>query len=416
MTAILSVFLWLSMAHAGDLNKCTDLPGSLPYPDRAAGTEDAKNPIKHILVIMQENHSFDNYFGGLSNPKYYGKKVDGVRDDIFNIDSHGNIVYLHPEKSLCLDDPSHDWNAEHAAWNGGKIDGFLRNNESRRDASRVLGYYSDSDIPYYYALANQFAISDRYFCSILSQTVPNRLYLYSATSAGLVDNFPDGGLSQKTIFDELNEYKISWKYYGEVTNYLNYFPALAKKSRKNFAKLKDYEKALMDGTLPQVVFLESSVTTESDEHPNENIQIGQEWVAKRVNALLKSPAWKDSVLFLTYDENGGFFDHVAPPAACKPDNIEPKLEPVNIKGSFDRYGFRVPFVAISPYAKHHYVSHVTYDHTSILKFIEKKFNLPALTYRDANAGGLEDLFDFAHPILEVKPLPEAIQDPMRKCK
>ncbi len=116
-----------------------------------------------------------------------------------------------------------------------------------------------------------------------------------------------------------------------------------------------------------------------------------------INAILASPQWPRSALFFTYDEHGGFFDHVRPPRACVPDNISPSLSPGDEPGEYDRYGFRVPFVVVSPFARSHYVSHKVYDHTSILRFIEARFDLPALTRRDANANAMLKLFDFKHP-------------------
>jgi phospholipase C len=138
-------------------------------------------------------------------------------------------------------------------------------------------------------------------------------------------------------------------------------------------------------------------------------------VAQIIHQLVQSPAWKTSALFLTYDENGGFADHVAPPKACAPDDLLPHLPNWGIPDDFSHYGFRVPFVLVSPYAKHHYVSHHIYDHTSILKFIETKFNLPALTARDANADGMMDLFDFKHPVLAPPVLPSGEMDQAKVC-
>jgi hypothetical protein len=134
--------------------------------------------------------------------------------------------------------------------------------------------------------------------------------------------------------------------------------------------------------------------TETDEHPSSNVQVGQSFTYGVINALESSPNWSDSAFFLTYDENGGYYDHVAPPAAVAPDNIPPILQPGDTQASFDRYGFRVPVVVVSPYSRPHYVSHVVDDHTSILKFIETRYGLPPLTARDAAADPMLDLFDF----------------------
>jgi phospholipase C len=138
-----------------------------------------------------------------------------------------------------------------------------------------------------------------------------------------------------------------------------------------------------------------------------------------VNALFASPAWPRSAMFLTYDEHGGYYDHVPPPAACVPGDAAPLLQPGDTVADFDRYGFRVPFVLVSPYARPHYVSHRPQDHTSILRFIETRFDLPALTNRDANAEPMLDLFDFSHPaLLNPPPLSPVTVDPaqLQQCR
>ena len=128
--------------------------------------------------------------------------------------------------------------------------------------------------------------------------------------------------------------------------------------------------------------------------------------------MLHSPDWSASAFFLTYDEHGGFYDHVAPPPAVPPDDIPPMLHPGDTPAAFDRYGVRVPAIVVSPFAKRHYVSHVVYDHTSILRFIETRFGLPALTRRDAAASPMLDFFDFAHASFATPPaLPDAPVDP-----
>jgi phospholipase C len=410
-----SIFLATSAMAAGP--DCSRAAGTRPRPELPAGQPDASNPIQHIVVIMQENHSFDNYFGSLAKPEFYGAEVDGIRPGLSNPDSHGNPVPVFKEKNLCVADPNHGWNAVHSDWNQGEIDGFVKTNDQSGQGARVMGYYDETDLPYYYALANTFAIGDRYFSSVLSQTFPNRFYLYAGTSFGQVQNImpePKVGYAQKSIFALLDENGVSWKYYSDGTAYLRLFQPVFLRDLAKTGRIADYEADLAKGTLPQVVFLDPAAEGE-DEHPNADVQLGQSWVARQVNSLLSSSAWKDSVVFLTYDENGGFFDHVAPPAACKPDDVAPLLTQGFVPGDFANYGFRVPFVAISPYAKHHFVSHSVFDHSSILKFIEAKFNLPALSARDANADGFSDVFDFAHPDFTVPSLPAATIDPARAC-
>ena len=265
--------------------------------------------------------------------------------------------------------------------------------------SRTMGYYDQTDLPFYYSLYNTFATDDRYFQSVLSQTYPNRFYLLAGTSFGHIrnDSPPSGGFPQTTIFDRLGAAGISWKiYYAQFP-----FGALfsyVQQHMGNVAPISQYYTDAAAGTLPQVSFVDpvfaGAPNTETDEHPSSNVQVGQNFVYSVVNALESSPNWSDSAMFLTYDENGGFYDHVAPPAAVAPDNISPMLQPGDTQASFDRYGFRVPVVVVSPYSKPHYVSHVVDDHTSILKFIETRYGLSPLTARDAAADPMLDMFDF----------------------
>jgi len=159
--------------------------------------------------------------------------------------------------------------------------------------------------------------------------------------------------------------------------------------------------------LPNVSFVDPAFfgdpDVRSDEHPPANVQVGQAWVADKVRTLMASPLWPRSALFLTYDEHGGYYDHLPPPPACVPDDTAPMLEPGDVDEAFDRYGFRVPVVVVSPFARKRFVSHRVYDHTSILRFIETRFDLPALTRRDANADPMLELFDFESPPFLVPP-------------
>lgn len=392
---IFAISQFLASSSHADPN-CLRQPGSRPDP--------VHMPINHIIVIMQENHSFDNYFGRLNQPQYYGDAIDGVTPRMRGITRDKKYIYARHTANVCLPDVSHDWNAMHRGYNGGKNDGFTLSNPRH-----VMDHFSDGELPFYYALANQFAVADRYFASVMTQTFPNRHYLFAGTSFGQVMNQSpesDGEWNVKTVFDELDANGISWKYYYTYENYLRDFRPLYNRSKSKMGTMEDYKNDLARGALPSVVFVESSGANKEDEHPASDIRIGQAWVADKIKALMNSAYWKDSVLFFVYDEGGGFFDHVPPPMACAADNIKPRLRSFHLPGTFEQYGYRVPFVVVSPYAKHHYVSHVTYDHTSILKFIETRFNLPALTKRDANADGLLDLFDFDRPVFEIRRLPE----------
>jgi phospholipase C len=207
------------------------------------------------------------------------------------------------------------------------------------------------------------------------------------------------------IMDELDKRGITWSIYVDSFPHI---PRVGAATGASFMSRWDNQIKTMSqfssdakhGTLPQVTFVDAKITEDAngnDEHPPGDIQLGQKFVSDRVHELFASPQWKSLALFITYDEHGGIYDHVAPPPACPPDDIEPKLEndeDQEFAGRFDRLGVRVPFILVSPFAKKAYVSHKTYDHTSITRFIEAKFRLPALSNRDANADPLLDLFDF----------------------
>ncbi len=348
------------------------------------------NPIEHVVVIMQENHSFDSYFGMLTKPQFYGSEVDGITAETGFF--RGSIGYhpfhISPEGVLRPPVPGHSWPAMRAKWNSGLNDRFT---------ASTMCYYDETELPYYYGLANSFAIADRYFSPMLGPTFPNRFYLFAGTSFGLILNQkpPRGTLwQQRTVFDLLDDAGVTWKYYTDGRGYLRFFAASARTPSRQ-ASLAQFATDLAANALPQVVFLESD--EHSDEHPRQDVRVGQAWVAARIDAIMASPAWPSTAIFLTYDEAGGFYDHVPPPAAVPPDAIPPKLRQNPNNYAFDRLGFRVPFILVSPYARRHFVSHTVYDHTSILKFIETRFGLPALTARDAAASDMTDLFDFSIP-------------------
>jgi phospholipase C len=205
-----------------------------------------------------------------------------------------------------------------------------------------------------------------------------------------------------TIFDRLNDHGISWKnYYSDLPQLGLFLPVLAANAA-HVAKIDRYFADAAAGTLPGFSLVDPNFTKTSEEDP-QDIQIGEAFAARVINAAIHGPAWPKTLLVWVYDEHGGYYDHVPPPAAVKPDDVAPNLAPTDIPGSYDRYGFRVPAVVVSPYARRDYVSHVVHDHTSILKLVETKWNLPALTYRDANADNLLDSLDLHSPPAFVTP-------------
>jgi phospholipase C len=370
-------------------------PGSRPDPKRREGT-DLLPKIDHIVVVMMENHSFDNYFGmlrrgdGLSLDKH-GKPKNT------NPDGKGNLIRSFHMPSACQLDknPNQDWNASHLSLENHN-QGFVK-----ACTPVAMGYWTGDDLPFYYGLGKTFALCDRWFGSCLAQTYPNRRYLMAGTSYGtLTTNVaelttlapPPNG----TIFDRLDAHDISWKDYASDLAQIAIIPQAFTKGEQHVSTIAQYYKDCAAGTLPQFSLVDPKfVTPETSEENPQDIRLGEDFAARVINAAMTGKAWKNTVLIWTYDEHGGYYDHVAPPSAVKPDSIAPNIPmPPGASGGFDRYGFRVPAVIVSPYAKKKYVSHVTHDHTSILKLVETKWNLGALTYRDANADNLLDALDF----------------------
>jgi phospholipase C len=478
----------------------------------AAGPSGDIHAVEHVIVLMQENHSFDNYFGALAyapgSPYHSPKRrdrddgcrsddhrcVDGLsceptasgelRCENANQDDAGPAVHaFHDARRCVIPDLDHEWPSTHREINFDqpnrtlqhpKSDGFVRVNDVREQPDngvenptedQTMSFYDQREIPFYYDVAQSFAISDRYFSSLLGPTFPNRAYLLAATSFGHLttsDNFPPpGGYKPNTgtILDLLDAAGVSWAdYFQDAPQAAAFRPFGPTAIDPHFFPLPLFlaQAAGAPGVppLPTVSFVDPNfgllgAASESDEHPPTDIQRGQAFVSQVVNALRNGPYWSSSVMFVMYDEHGGFYDHVKPPRARQggrtPDGVSPgqcadlSNPPASLApgggaecssnflsatdtsvvdaialcpelaadptgpfprdcASFDQLGVRVPLLAISPFSKAHYVSHDVGDHTSILAFIEKAF-LPAgahLTGRDQRASTLEDLFDFAH--------------------
>ncbi len=390
---------------------CTYAQGALPAETQGASHPTGKSlPIDTIVIVMMENRSFDHYF---QKGKEAGLDVDVAPADFSNLGTGGTPVTIHRDNRLCLVDTAHGWTDVHdQVGKDSKMDGFFRTNDGHHElpaggkdkpellsGDRSLTYYEKADLPFMYWAAEQFSLGDRYFSSLLGPTWPNRMYLYGASSFGSVGNsFP--ATVGTTIFELLEKRGVSWGIYASTTPGASVFIDRVIKYREHITSEANFYEAAKSGTLPQVVFLDPQIASEgfskTDEHPPAIMQIGQKWLAGVTKAMIASPQWSRSAMFITYDEHGGFYDHVVPPKACVPDTIALEA-PATPEQKFDQYGIRVPFVVISPYAKKKFVSHRVYDHTSILRFVESRFTLPALSGRDANAEGPWDVFDFAAP-------------------
>jgi phospholipase C len=384
------------------------LPGSRPYPGLAAGT-DTMPGIEHIVVLMLENHSFDNLFGMLGRGDGFQLGADG-QPTATNPYANGQIQHAFHMPTTCQlsSQPSQTWYAAHTSYDNGTMDGFVRTpvslGSSTTSGPVTMGYWTGADLPFTYSLASTFPIGDRWFCSLLGQTFPNRRYLIAGTSAGMTDDEGVSDLSlvvpvAGTIFNLLDKYGISWENYvasyptgatPELFPVNDTIPELFRHKA-----LSDFVGDAAAGKLPSFSFLDPNYSTQSQENP-QNIVVGEALLAQVVQAIGASPLWPSTLFVLLYDEHGGYYDHVPPPPALPPDDIAPLLNPgESAYDGFARYGFRIPSVVVSPYAKRNHVSHVVHDHTSLLAMLERKWNLPALTHRDANANDLTDFLDMS---------------------
>ncbi len=378
-------------------------------------------PIDTIVLVMQENRTFDSYFSSLTVP---GQTVDGAAPDATNPDPTmpGATVSRFHQTAACFDNPAESWDEVHREVDGGALDGFTTQNALSDAADpqglRSMGYYDETDLPYYYALARAWAISDRHFASVLANTFTNRLFYMAGTAYGITSNVvppqtaPDGSVLPN-LFTRLDDANITWAFYAQDAASLALLTQTWAKNLAHVLPLDQFATDAAAGALPQVVFVEGSDMlggASPDEDPPADFQAGQAFVSTVVSEVTSSPQWPHLAMFFSYDEQGGLYDHVPPPAACIPDDLPPMIDSGGVDAAYDSYGLRVPLFVISPYAKRGYVSHEVTDHTSILRFIEARFGLPALTHRDANAVPPFDMFDFANPDTSVPSLPTPTVD------
>jgi phospholipase C len=349
-----------------------------PAAARARRYGKAQSPLRHVVISCQENRSFDHYFGyapqvqakGLGPPPGY------TQPDAAGV-GHAPFEFT----ALRTDDPPHWWDAVHQQWNGGRMDGFYRSTQAFfGDGNISIGYYTASELPYYYSLLHDSAaLCGNYFCSLLGPTWPNRFYLMSGTSGGITTNgiwgygvFDSGGWP--IILDLLDEAEVSWKIYyigsdnvvrGDTDNVAVFWSKYAH-DRRTRASFDEYKDDCASGRLPSVSWIIPSYHLQYDEHPPADVSVGMGFQQQAIDALRASPAWSTSAFMLTYDEHGGFFDHVPPP-------------------QLDAYGLgiRVPLWIVSPLARRGVTtSSRPADHVSTLKFIERNWGLPTLASRN----------------------------------
>jgi phospholipase C len=388
-------------------------PGSLPNPALPAGT-DTMPGIEHIVLLMLENHSFDNIFGVLGRGDGFTIGSNGL-PTATNPYADGSLqhAFLMPSVAQLGDTPSQEWQCSNMAYDKGRMDGFVTapiSPGSSPVGAVAMGYFDRSHLPFTYSLASVFPIADRWFCSLLGQTDPNRRYLIAGTSGGMTDDIAESvsltalqdpllAEPDPTIFDLLTAYNISWIDYNAsfpLGDTAELYPVTDSAIAAVYQKsVDDFFTDAASGSLPAFSFVEPDYNTQSQENP-QNVAVGEVFLAQVVNAIGSSPLWDTTLFIFTYDEHGGYYDHVPPPVSLAPDAIPPVVLPgESTYEGFTRYGFRVPGLIVSPYAKAKHVSSVLHDHTSVLALIERKWNLPALTLRDANANDLTDLIDLS---------------------
>lgn len=352
---------------------------SLPRSHPVDGPIPGRTPIEHVFVIMKENHAFDNYFGTFPG-------ADGIPSNVFLPDGRRGTVSPHWINGSATPDLPHSREAMIYAWNNGSNDGFAIMAETWGEGlgNVSMGYYDDRQLPYYWSLAGTYALADRYFTPMFGPTIPNRLYSISGTNGGLTTNEIDtANLDLLTVFDQLEGRGLSWRYYYSPFKpylpLLHYFPHIAASPQMK-ARIQPMDTLIPDlqaGRVAQVTYVDPAANLTISEHAPGDVTTGEAWTKSVVEAVMATSQWNSTAIFITMDESGGFYDHVSPPQ-------------VDEWG----YGFRIPFILVSPYAKRGWIDHTVMDHTSILKFISNNWGLPPLSDRQAAASDLSSMFDF----------------------
>jgi phospholipase C len=451
--AVLSLTMLTGCQGLGATGPTQTAASPTPTPTPAGSLQS----VNHIIFMMQENRSFDAYFGKINDYRAslgLGRDADDLETDFTaptdNPDTQ-QIRTFHLATS-CIYNTSAAWLESHGNANRFDpsdsapllLDGFVHtasglavfDGDPDTKGVRSMGYYTQADMPSPYWFATQFATSDRWY-----NPEPAQTYAMAATSQGLVHPPQDTNtqLTAKTIFQLLDAAGISWKIYsvdrqpdGKLITTLRNFQPYGATKEDHIVPISQFLTDVQNNTLPAFSYIEPGFASGRDEHPGKtnNIQPGAAFVNSLFVALINSPSWKDSIFIETFDEGGGLFDHVSPmidgrpilelsvgasgqtvgagkyptDAAImhvpSPDGIKPRdLQPKDPADDFVRTGFRTPLIIVSPFAKPHYVSHTPMDYTAVLKFVEKRFNLPNLNARDAAQADMEEFFDFSSPNL-----------------
>lgn len=366
----------------------------MAQPTAAASVSHApRTPIEHFIVLMQEDHTFDNYFGTYPGADGIPAQTKVPVDPGSATTGYMTPFHLGDSPTADLD---HTGRAASVAFDHGRMDGFVaaqREAPSGVFGALAMGYYDRRDVPYYWNVADHYVLFDRFFTSALSGGWLNHVY-WVAGGPGSAKQFASrDGLRATTIFDRLQQAGVSWKFYVQDYDRKLTYRTSPSSSQVVWCPLLDIARFLDDpslsahivdlgqyyrdlhrGTLPQVAYV---VPSEASEHPPASLMKGQQFASSLVNALIGSSSWHSSAFMISYDDWGGWYDHVRPPRRDQNGD-----------------GFRAPTLLVSPYARHHFVDHTTLDFTSMLKFIEQNWNLVPLTRLDATAGSIMGAFDF----------------------
>jgi phospholipase C len=361
-------------------------------------------PIDTFVVLMMENRSFDHYLGYLPN-------ADGRQQGVAYVDTEGEVEHtyrLAPEYQGCgHPDPGHGWESGRVQFNGGKLDGWLK--EGSDTDEFAIGYYAQGDLGFIQPATAGATTFDRFFCSLLASTFPNREYMWAAQSYGMKGNSlpveSQGFPYDTTLFAAVERAG------GSVRYYFNDLPAAGlwgQAGMQRASRVEEYYQACADGSLPNVAFVDPPFKDggggdglSADEHPHGDVRLGQAYMSDVVHAFMDSPQWKRGAIFIVYDEWGGFFDHVRPPRV--PDLRNSR----DLNEDFGQMGFRIPALVLSPYARRGHVDHGTHGFESIIKMIRYRFGTKPLTRRDAYARNIAYAFDWTgKPRLEPPELPD----------
>ncbi|XP_073317399.1 non-specific phospholipase C1-like [Primulina huaijiensis] len=411
--SVVSIFLCLLLSLS--------VSRSFPFPRKE--THKIEGPIKTFVVLVMENRSFDHILGWLKKTR---PDIDGLTGAEFNrvnaSDPNSRPVCVTDDAVFINSDPGHSIQAireqifgrNDSSENPAPMNGFVQQAESMGVvglSKTVMSGFKPELVPVYTQLANEFAVLDRWFASVPASTQPNRLYVHSATSHGASSNVRKdliNGFPQKTIFDSLEENDLSFGIYYQNIPATMFYSSLRK--LKNIVKFHDYSLKFKlhakKGKLPNYVVIEQryfdvEVCPANDDHPSHDVALGQKFVKEVYETLRSSPQWKEMALLITYDEHGGFYDHVPTPVSGVP-NPDGIIGPDPYYFAFDRLGVRVPTLLISPWIDKGTVIHEPsgptpdsqYEHSSIPATVKMLFNLKSnfLTKRDAWAGTFENYF------------------------